>query len=388
MTNNLQKMMHLLPVDAYTSQEWFDHEQQMIFSRTWQFAGFVEDIKEAGDYITVQAGLNNIFIIMGKDGELRAFHNMCRHRGTQLLRAAGKGGKAITCPYHDWTYNFMGDLVAVPEQKEEFANIDKKCHGLKPASVGIWRGMLFVHPEPNAMPVQQWFAPIEPHLGPHKVEELVEYPDTSTTDEIKANWKIVVENYIDVYHLSHLHSGTLSMYNHKKAEYGFHGPHYAFREPLSESYAKDINKNVPYPLIVPKDQLSTWVPMLFPGLGLGESECTWSTFHIIPLAPNLTRVETRTRLKDTSSWEFTKQGWSAAKFWKGKIRGKYNTSQNADDPMTSGDFMIEDIYACEQQQKSLQSPYFETGPASSKGEQPILEHQKLILEWLKKVESK
>lgn len=384
MNNNTQKMVYRLPLAAYTSQEWFDHEQEAIFSNTWRFAGFAEDIKEPGDFITVQAGLNNLFIIKGYDGNLRAFHNMCRHRGTQLLRAAGNGGKAITCPYHDWTYNFMGDLVGVPEHREEFVGLDKKCHGLKPASVGVWRSMLFAHPDPDATPVQEWFASVEPHLGPHNPETLVEYPDTSTSDEIKANWKVVVENYIDVYHLSHLHSGTLSMYDHKKAQYGFHGPHFAFQEPLSQSYAQDIQKNTPYPLIIPEDNLGAWVPMLFPGLGLAESESTWSTFHIIPLAPDLTRVETRTRLKDASSWEFSKQALKSSSFWARNIRGKYAKGTDQDDPMISGDFMAEDIFACEQQQKSFQSPHFETGPSATHGEQPILDHQSVVMQYLNK----
>lgn len=384
MTEISLKMIHHLPISAYTSQEWFTREQEHIFSKTWRFAGFAEDIKEPGDFITVQAGLNNLFIIKGYDGELRAFHNICRHRGTQLLRASGNGGKAITCPYHDWTYNFMGDLVGVPEEKEEFANIDKKCHGLKPASVGVWRSMLFVHPNPDAISLQEWFAPIEPYLGPHKPDELVEYPDSTFSYDIKANWKVIVENYIDVYHLDHLHSGTLSMYDHKKVEYAFYGPHYASKEPLSESYLENIQKNTPYPLIVPEDKLSVWAPMLFPGLGLVESECSWSVFIITPLASDLTRVDIRTRLKDASSWEFTKQKWSSASFWKDKTRGKYAKGINENDPMMSGDFMAEDIYACEQQQKSFQSPYFEAGPAAINGEQPILEHQKLVLKWIEK----
>lgn len=243
--------------------------------------------------------------------------------------------------------------------------------------------MLFAHPEPNAISVQEWFGPVELFLGPHEVEELVEYPDATTSHDIKANWKVVVENYIDVYHLSHLHSGTLSMYDHKKADFSFHGPHFAFKEPLSETYAQDIEKKAPYPLIVSKDQIGAWVPMLFPGLGLGESECTWSTFHIIPLAPNLTRVETRTRMKDTSSWEYGSQALKSSGFWKGKVRGKYARGIDDDDPMMSGDFMAEDIYACEQQQISFQSPHFEIGPAALNGEKPILDHQKVVLEFLK-----
>lgn len=71
--------MHNLPKEAYTSTEWYAKEMKHIFSKTWQFAGLIEDVSEPGDYISVQAGLNNIFIIKGRDGRLRAFHNMCRH---------------------------------------------------------------------------------------------------------------------------------------------------------------------------------------------------------------------------------------------------------------------------------------------------------------------
>lgn len=378
---------HHLPIEAYNSQEWFDLEQREIFSKTWRYAGFAEDITEPGQYLSVQAGLNNLFIVMGRDFRLRAFHNICRHRGTQLLRAVGKAQKVITCPYHDWSYDLEGNLVAVPEEEREFCgDLDKSCLGLKPASVDIWRGMLFVHPDPpeKAPTLAEWFGEVEPHLGPHKVEELVEYPDARTSYEIKANWKIVVENFMDVYHLAHLHSGTLAMYDHAKAVYGYYGPHYAFREPLTEEYAADLEKNTPTPLILPKEQAAAWVPMLFPGIGLAESESNWATFIITPLAPDLTRVENRVRMANVSNWEYTKQQWRSYAFWQKLIKPKYEAEDgHDDDPMTSGDFTAEDIYACEQQQKSLQSPHLEIGPASV-GESPILEHQKVVLQFLGK----
>lgn len=119
----MKKMFHNLPVEAYSSQEWFDNEQAKLFSKTWRYAGFVEDLNKAGDFITVQAGLNNIFIVMGEDKTLRAFHNMCRHRGTQLLRSVGKTQQSITCPYHDWTYNLKGELCSVPEEKRSLEEV-------------------------------------------------------------------------------------------------------------------------------------------------------------------------------------------------------------------------------------------------------------------------
>ncbi len=380
----MTRMMHVLPVEAYTSQAWFEREQAQIFSRTWRYAGFMEDIAEPGDTLVVQAGLNNIFIVKGRDHRLRAFHNICRHRGTQLIRAVGQAQKALTCPYHDWTYDLEGNLIAVPDEAEAFPGLDKSCLGLKPAAVDLWRGMIFVHPDPNAGSIMDWLGALEPHLGPHRVEALVEYPEAATTYEIKANWKIVVENYIDVYHLSHLHAGTLSMYDHAKAKYGFIGPHYAFWEPLTADYLADIDKHAALPLILPHDQLGAWVPMLFPGLGLSESETDWSIFHITPLGPERSRVETRTRVKNVSSWEFQKQEWRSAAFWSKKITSKYSAEQaNAEqDPMVSADFSAEDVYVCEQQQKSLHSPYFEVGASAQQSESPVREHQQIVLDYL------
>ncbi|MEM9104561.1 MAG: aromatic ring-hydroxylating dioxygenase subunit alpha [Pseudomonadota bacterium] len=378
---NNQRTMHRLPVEAYTRQDWFDREQQHIFSKTWRYAGFMEDLGEPGQYLTVQAGLNNIFIVMGRDRRLRAFHNICRHRGTQLIRAVGKTQKALTCPYHDWTYDLEGNLISVPDEDREFAGLDKSCLGLKPASVDLWRGMLFVHPDPEAGSIMDWFGDIEPHLGPHKVEDLVEYPEARTTYEVRANWKIVVENYIDVYHLSHLHSGTLRMYDHAKAEFGFVGPHYAFWEPPSADFGSDIEANAPYPLVIPAEQAGAWVPMLFPGIGLAESESNWATFIITPVAPGLTQVENRARVANASSWSFTRQAARSHAYWKDNVSGKYASGEDKDDPMTSGDFTAEDIYVCEQQQKSLTSPHFEVGPAS-RGEGPVLQHQQVVLDYL------
>lgn len=375
-----EPMLHRLPVAAYTKRDWFEREQEAIFSRTWAYGGFAEDVSEPGAYLSVRAGLNEIFVVMGRDRRLRAFHNMCRHRGTQLLRAVGKVQRAITCPYHDWTYDLEGRLLSVPDEERAFGGVDKSCFSLKPASVDLWRGMLFVHPDPNAGSIMEWFGDIERHLGPHDVDALPEYPDARTSYEIKANWKIVVENYIDVYHLAHLHSGTLAMYDHARAEYGFVGPHYAFWEPLAADYAADIERNAPMPLILPLDRLGTWVPMLFPGIGFAESETDWSTYTITPLAPDRTRVENRTRVKDASEWEFGRQASRSAGFWKGKITGKYTEGEEGD-PLTSGDFAAEDVLACERQQQALRSPHFEVGPAS-RGESPVLEHQEVVLRYL------
>ena len=380
---NTNKTMPVLPVEAYTSQEWFDKEQKYIFSNSWQFAGFIEDLNEPGDYLTVQAGLNNILVIYGEDKQLKAFHNVCRHRGTQLLRAVGKRKKFITCPYHDWTYTLDGKLSAVPERKTQFPDLDMSLLCLHKASVGVWRGMIFVHPNADAESLSNWFGSIEPYLGTHQPEKLVEYEEARSHHEINANWKIVVENYIDGYHLAHLHSETLFMYDHRKQQTGFVGNHFHFYEPLAKDYGADIQNNSPYPLIdhIPTDKLGAYVPMLFPNLGLSETESTWSIFHVIPVAPDKCTVEIRSKIMPVSSWDFVAQEWKSWNYFKSRQGDKYKTGDNKD-PMASGDFMAEDIYVCEQQQKSLRSPYFSIGAIAKDLEQSVYQYQRNIRNYI------
>lgn len=371
-----------LPVEAYTSQEWFEREQQDLFGRVWQFGGLIEDVATPGDFVTVQAGPHPLLVMRGPDGGLRAFHNICRHRGTQLLRTIGKAKKSIICPYHHWTYSLEGDLKSIPNQRDEFPDVDMSKLCLHKASVETWRGMFFVHPEPDAEPLAKWFEGVEQYLGPHQPELLVEYKDGRTRHEIAANWKIVVENYIDGYHLAHLHSETLHMYDHARQESGFVGSHFMFYEPLSASYAENVEQQSEMPLIdhVPAQVRSAWVPMLFPNLGITESESSWSTFHVIPVAADKTIVETRTKVMPVSDWEYTKQSLSSWWNWKGRDREMFEPDE--DDPLTSGDFMAEDIYACEQQQKAMRSPRFAIGPTAKTLESSVFEFQQHVLRWI------
>jgi len=384
MKENLGRMP-VLPVEAYTSQAWFDKEQETIFSNSWQFAGLVEDIADPGDYITVQCGHQNMVIVKGRDQRLRAFHNLCRHRGTQLLRAVGKKQKALTCPYHDWTYSLNGELISVPEKDKEFPDLelDKIC--LHKGSVDVWRGMLWVHPKPNATPINKWFDGVIPNLGPHKPERLIEYPDSTYEKVINANWKIVAENYIDVYHLAHLHSNTLQMYDHANAQYGFVGDHYTFWEPLAKNYLDNLDSLIPFKRIaeMTDEYIGAYVPWLFPNTGLSETESSWSVFHAEPLAPDKTKVIVRSKLEPMTDWEYTKQSTKSMASWHGVMGSdtKYG-NYDEDDPMATGDFMAEDVYACEQQQKSLKNPLFGVSATAKHGESTVRQFQTIIANWM------
>ena len=378
----------LLPVAAYTSQAWFDWEMKALWGRNWQFAGMVDDLANPGDYMAVQVGVYPLFIVRGPDHRLRAFHNICRHRGTQLLRAKGKSEKNIVCPYHNWTYSLNGDLKRIPEQETQFAgqDIDTGSLCLFKAKVDTWREMIFVHPDPDACSLIAYLGDVPNHVGPHQVDKLVEDEANLYTKEIKANWKIFVENAIDGYHLDHLHPDTLNMYNHKKQSNQHVGRHWVFWEPLSDWYAADLHNLAPYGVIdhLPPDSLGGYLYHLFPSLIVTETEGSWSTLHIKPLAPDRTLVEIRVRTMPLTT---SQQASQEIKNWMAWGRRLTNTPTNdgsddnmatEDDPLYSGDFMQEDIFACEQQQKGMSSPMYATGP-TARDEQSILRFHEAIL---------
>lgn len=156
------KPQQRLPREAYVSEEWLERERKQLFSKTWAFAGVVMDFAEPGDFRTVQVGSHSLIVIKDSDGELRGFHNICRHRGTELMEGRGNAGKTIMCPYHNWVYNLDGRLRGIPAQKECFPDLDKKKIALFEAAVGVFRNLVFVHPEADPdEPFQTWVDDLE-----------------------------------------------------------------------------------------------------------------------------------------------------------------------------------------------------------------------------------
>ena len=121
--------------------------------------------------------------------------------------------------------------------------------------------------------------------------------------------------------------------------------------------------------------------MLFPNLGLSETESTWSIFHVIPVAPDKCTVEIRSKIMPVSSWDFVAQEWKSWNYFKSRQGNKYKT-RDKNDPMASGDFMAEDIYVCEQQQKSLRSPYFSIGAIAKDLEQSVYQYQRNVRNYI------
>src|SRR5688572_18633562 len=162
-------------------------EEQRIFARTWQLVSHVNRLPNAGDYLTSTAGSQPVLVLRDEHGELRAFRNVCRHRGSRLLSGSGQCGKAIRCRYHGWTYRTDGELIGVPEGRA-IADLDKSKLGLFPARVEFLSGLVFVNLDVRAAPLSELVPGLPERLEPYGLERLRVRAEKPTSQP--ANWKI------------------------------------------------------------------------------------------------------------------------------------------------------------------------------------------------------
>ena len=183
-----------MPREFYTEPEMHDADVERIFQRQWVFVGHSCQVKEVGDFFTVTIGADPLLIIRGDDGVIRALHNVCRHRGTLISREDSGQARRLVCPYHQWTYERNGALVACRGMHE----INRDEFGLLPAHLEDLEGMLFVclaDTPPDFAAAREAMAEVvrPQRMGEAKVAKIVDY-------EIAANWKVVWENNRECYH--------------------------------------------------------------------------------------------------------------------------------------------------------------------------------------------
>ena len=354
-----------LPIEAYTSAEWFAVEQSDLFGGVWNFVCLARDLTKPGDFACASAGPYPLVVLRDRDGDLRAFHNLCRHRGSRLLEGTGNAGNAIRCFYHNWTYDLAGRLVAVPQEKEQFPGLDKSCLGLKPAAIAIWRGLVFVHPDPDTEPFDAWLAGFGDQVGPHPIEDLVEVSDVRY--RCSANWKIIIENFIDGYHFFYLHPKSLGDGDFTKQHWWPAGRHWMFHRPLKPG----ISHNDEFlPVIDGVDPAyGAGAYVLFPNLALYETATSWSTFHVIPLGPDRSLIDIRLLAAPSALERLGNQAMPADDLpdcvVSAKGRMSFHTAADRTvHPLLSDNVMLEDIYACEAVQAGMASPAYEIGAMS------------------------
>ena len=195
---------YLLPPSAYRSAAWFEWERATLFTHRWSLVADEGQLATPGDYVAATVGDAPLVVVRGEDGELRAHHNICRHRGMAMLEGEGRCERAITCFYHQWRYGFDGGLKVVPQRKEQFPDLDLGRVGPAPGLGRRVGGHGVRPPRPRRATARGGGRrPAPAHMGSHRPGALV--PVARVDLEAACNWKLFVENHIDVYHLWYLH---------------------------------------------------------------------------------------------------------------------------------------------------------------------------------------
>lgn len=203
--------MPTLPGRYYTDPAIFELEKKNIFEKQWMYACRAQDVPTSGTFVRCTIGDESVIVVRGSDHQLRAFLNVCRHRGARLcLTDSGDMGRAIRCPYHSWAYRLDGTLIAAPNWAA-LAEIDRAEYSLHPVHVAEWHGLVWLSLAENPSPFEDQVWPQIDYrlggdrdkLGRYDLENLV--VGKRIDYEVAANWKIIQENFQECYHCGTIH---------------------------------------------------------------------------------------------------------------------------------------------------------------------------------------
>ena len=196
-----------LPSWTYDDPEFFKAEMDAVVRPAWQLVCHQNDIPNAGDYVTLDILNERLMAVRGPEnegGEIRVFHNVCRHRGARLVDGgSGSCGGRIRCPYHAWTWDLGGSLVNVPYERD-FEGFDRKDHELAPVETAFFMGFVWARLVPGGPELHEQFAPYLDELADYRMEEL-EPLGRVTLRPRDVNWKQIADNYADALHIPVAH---------------------------------------------------------------------------------------------------------------------------------------------------------------------------------------
>ena len=198
-----------VPTGRYTDPAFYALEMEHMWKESWLHAGHISELPREGAYkLFEQLGLS-IIVSRGLDGDIRAFHNICRHRGSALLLEKSGTARRFVCPYHAWGYTTDGKLHTVPEERN-FPCLDKDSRNLLPVRCEVVRGMIYINLDDNAMPLAEHLAFEGLELGDFPLEDMVVKHEIQV--EMDCNWKTALDNFVEIYHVSVVHPKSIAPY--------------------------------------------------------------------------------------------------------------------------------------------------------------------------------
>lgn len=268
MTTITRAMPAALSPQYYLDESLLEAEQRLIFERTWQLAGHIGSLPQTGSYITARAGSQPVLVVRDEGGLLRAYRNVCRHRGSRLLSGSGQCKAAIRCRYHGWTYKLDGTMIGAPEALAYGDRLDKAELGLMPARVEEMAGLVFVNLDPDATPLSELVGDLPERLERYRIPTLDAFAPYE--GDQPANWKIVADNYLEGYHVPIAHPGLMRLYDYKNYTAEVHDGYVWFEAPLRDKPSSNRLERAYQSLVQP-----------MPGLG-AEDRHTWRYVYVYP----------------------------------------------------------------------------------------------------------
>ena len=280
-----------LPAWTYTSQSFFEREIEEIQKPAWHLVCHVSDVQNAGDYFTFTGLGERAFVIRGEDGELRAFHNVCPHRAHAVVSGtSGSCEHRVRCPYHAWTFDFTGDLVAIASRKT-FPPFDDGQFGLRPLEIEVFMGLVFIRFRPGGRSVAERYAPMAEELAAYRIEDMVPLAHFHESP-MEADWKNVWDNYLEDYHFPTGHPGLFGLMHQEydrepdDATRTIRLSHEMRDKPKGGWSVQNYAKLLPAREDLPENLRKRWSYFfLYPAVALDIYPERIDFFHVVPTGP-------------------------------------------------------------------------------------------------------
>lgn len=283
-----------LRADAYTSPEYFKREQQMLFSRYWVCVGVASDVLTPGDVYPTEVASIPIVLVRDRHHTIQAFHNVCSHRGLQLVNSPCNVKGNLRCPYHSWTYRLDGSLKSTPHfggyHKDSYDGFDRVSKGLSPIRCEQWLDLVFINLSGDAPPLTDYLQPAIDRWSNYDLS-LLRREQREVNLQCQANWKLAVENFSESYHLTWVHP-ALNSCSRMEDHFGFDvgDTHVGQGSLLYKSGVIDGKSLPTFPNLqaMGKETVAEYITV-FPNLMLGVHPDYFLVFIANPLSPEQTQ---------------------------------------------------------------------------------------------------
>ena len=277
---------------TYMNKEFFELEVDRIFKQNWLLVGHISELQNPGDFMTFDAVNERAIVVRGMDRQLRAFHNVCRHRGSRVVRdTKGNCRRAMVCPFHGWTYNLDGSLKNIPAAKT-FSKLDKEDHGLVPLDLEVWHGFVFIRFGGNANSVNVQLKSIEEKIAPYQLENV--QPLSPEFREVRSvNWKVFHDIDNEGYHVPIGHPGLHGLFGNNYFDSAVGGTGYSYGhiqdKPAKQWSVAKYQKVLPRYDHLPEENQRLWFYVgLFPNAVFEFHPDCLGYYMTLPIAPNKT----------------------------------------------------------------------------------------------------